>query len=189
MAPDKKNAIRLGAHIAFIDESGFLLIPPVRKTWGPRGQTPIVRHLQKHDRISIISALTISPRRIRFGLYYSLHEKNIHRAEVCQFLRHFLKHLRGSVIVLWDNALIHKGEPIRTLCSRYQRLHLEPLPPYAPELNPDEGVWAQAKYSLANGRPDTIDELWFQLIDSLENLKASQRNLRACLHQSDLPFF
>jgi len=61
--------------------------------------------------------------------------------------------------------------------------------PIEPELNPDEGVWAQAKDSLANGRIDTIDELGFQLIDSFEDLKAAKRNLRVCLHQSDLPFF
>ena len=189
MAPGKKNAMRLGAHIAFIDESGFLLIPPVRKTWGPRGQTPIVRHHQKRDRISVISALTLSPKRVRCGLYYMLHAKNIKHPEVCLFLRHLLRHLRGPVIVIWDNASIHKGDPIREICRRYPRLHLERLPSYAPELNPDEGVWSHAKNLLANGRPDTREDLWTELILTLEQMRSSQGNLRSCVHRAQLPFF
>ena len=48
MAARKKNATRLGAHLGFADESGFMMIPPVRRTWAPVGQTPIVRHYYFH---------------------------------------------------------------------------------------------------------------------------------------------
>ena len=61
---------------------------------------------------------------------------------VRQFLGHLLKHLRGPVIVIWDNAKIHKGESIRELLRRHRRLYLEALPPYTPELNPDGGYGA-----------------------------------------------
>ena len=71
LASNKKNAQRLAAHIVFVDESGFLLIPPVRKTWGPRGHTPIIRYQQIRQRISVISGLSVSPKRKRLGLYYS----------------------------------------------------------------------------------------------------------------------
>jgi transposase len=118
-----------------------------------------------------------------------MHAKNIQHGEVCDFLRELLRHLRGHVIVLWDGAKIHRGDPIATLCRRYPRLHLERLPSYAPELNPDEGVWSQAKQSLANGRPDTIDDLWFTVQLALENVNCSQSTLRACVHESDLPPF
>lgn len=189
MAPDKKNAARLGAHLVFIDESGFLLIPPVRKTWAPRGQTPVVLHHQLRNRISVLSALSVSPQRRHLGLYYCLHDRNIRHPQVCAFLRHLLRHLRGAVLVVWDNARIHKGQAIRNLCRRFKRLRLESFPAYAPELNPDEGVWSQAKYTLANGRPDTPEELRLHLLDTLEDLKSSQRRLRACIHQSELPLF
>ena len=189
MAADKKNAEKLGAHIAFVDESGFLLIPPVRKTWAPRGHTPIHRHHQRRDRISVISGLSVSPKRKRIGLYFCLHDKNIQQTEVCGFLRHLLKHLRGHVIVLWDNGTPHKGDPIRKVCSRFPRLHLERFPPYAPELNPDEGVWSALKNTLANGRPDDIDELWEHLLEAIDDLVGSQRRLRGCIYESDLPPF
>ena len=78
---------------------------------------------------------------------------------------------------------------MRDLCRVHRRLHLEALPPYAPELNPDEGVWLQTKDTLANGRPDTLDELCQHLLDALQNIEHSQRKLRACIHQSDLPPF
>lgn len=173
----------------FIDESGFLLIPPVRKTWAPRGQTPIHRCHQLHDRISVISGLSVSPSRKRLGLYYSLYLENISQIEVCDFLRYLLQHLRGPVTVIWDNGRPHKGRSIREFLRRYPRLHLEALPPYAPELNPDEGVWSQAKTTLANGRPDNVGELWWHLLDTLDYLAASPSSLRACVHKSELPSF
>ena len=141
--------LRLGAHLAFVDESGYLLIPPVRRTWGPRGVTPIIRYCYKHYKISAISAVTVSPTRRRLGLYCPFHRKNIQQAEVCRFLRHVLRHLRGPVIVIWGYGKPHKDESIRELCRRFPRLHLERFPAYAPELNPDEGVWSQ----MDNARP------------------------------------
>lgn len=81
MAACKKNAARLSAHMVFLDESGFLLIPPVRKTWSPRGQTPIFRRRYCHDRISAISGISVSPKRRRLGLYCHLYPINISRDE------------------------------------------------------------------------------------------------------------
>jgi len=189
VAPRKKNAARLGAHLLFVDESGFLLIPSVRRTWAPVGQTPLLRHWQRHDRISVISGLAVSPRRQRLGLYFQLHDANMHAAEVCGFLRGLLRHLRGHVIVLWDGGKIHQGPLIRALCADFPRLHLERFPPYAPELNPDEGVWTLAKGQLANGRPDDREVLRAQLLLALLGIRQSSRLLRGCITQSDLPPF
>jgi transposase len=165
------------------------LIPTLRRTWAPRGQTPRVYHRYRHDRLSVISGLSVSPRRQRVELYFRCHHHNIRHAEVCDFFRHLLRHLRGHVIVLLDNAPIHMGERIRALCRRYPRLHLEFLPPYTPELNPDEGVWAEAKARLANGRPDDLDALCRRLYATLRGLKQSPRRLRRCVHQSELSLF
>jgi len=166
-----------------------MLIPPVRKTWGLRGKTPIHPCHQLHDRISVISALTASPVRKRLGLYFNLYLDNISQPEVRDFLRYLLQHLRGPVIVIWDNGRIHKGKLIREFLRQYPRLHLEALPPYAPELNPDEGVWSQTKNTLANGRPDTVAELWWHLRDTLDALAFNPPSLRACIHNSELPSF
>jgi len=161
----------------------------VQKTWSPRGQTPIHRHVYRHDRISAISAISVSPRRQRLGLYCHLYPMNIDREQVCFFLRDLLRHLRGHVIVFLDNAQIHRAGPLTELCARFPRLHLESFPPYAPELNPDEGVWRQLKRFLSNTRPDNQDDLLSLLTDGFCKLASSQRLLRACVKQSDLPPF
>lgn len=189
MAAGKKNAIRLGAHIVFVDESGFLLIPSVRRTWAPRGQTPLVWHRYRHDRISVISGISVSPKRRRLSLYFACHPKNITSKEVIAFLQHLLRHVRGHVILIWDRANIHRSKTLRQFCSRFARLHLEPLPGYAPELNPDEQVWSLTKGGLANGRPDNLGELNQAVQESLAGIGGSQRHLRACIHRSELPPF
>jgi len=189
MAQGKKNAARLGAHIVFCDESGFLIIPNLAKTWAPRGQTPLLRHRTRREKVSAISAVSVSPRRRRLGLYYRLYFHNLGQAEVCQFLRQLLRHLRGPVVVLLDNARIHRGQQVRRLTQRNRRLHVEYFPGYAPELNPDEGVWRQAKRALSNGHPDDVRSLHHAVKSTLEKLRRSSTRLRACIEHSELPLF
>lgn len=189
VAPSKRNVTRLGAHLIFIDEAGFLLIPSVRKTWGPVGQTPILRHWYAHDRISAISGIAVSPRRCRCTLYCQLYEDNIRGDEVATFLRSLLQQIPGHLVVLLDNGGIHHGEPVHDLLSRTSRRHLVPFPPYAPELNPDEGVWQLLKARLANGRLDTSAALMDVLTEEVCRLAAAPALLRACIEQSDLAPF
>lgn len=190
VAENKKNADEGGAHLVFSDESGFQLIPALRRTWAPRGQTPICRHHLSREKVSTISALTVSPKRRRLSLYFRcLPDTNFDNGAVADFLRQLLRHLRGCVIVIWDNGRCHKGDAIRTLLRRHRRLQLEALPPYAPELNPAEGVWNQLRTELANGKPDDARQLAATAAETLTKLGSSQSHLRWCFHQSELPFF
>jgi transposase len=189
LACSKKNARRLAAHIVFVDESGFLLIPTVRKTWGVVGQTPVVHHLYRHDRISAISGIAVSSRRFHCALYCQLYEDNIQGEEVAAFLRHLLQQIAGHLFVLLDNGAIHRGEPVQELLARTTRLHLVSFPSYAPELNPDEGVWNHLKRRLANGRPDTQAALMDVLAEETCALASSQSLLRGCITHSELPPF
>ncbi len=189
LAANKKNAARLGAHIVFADESGFLLIPHVVKTWAPRGQTPVHRHCYRRDKISVISGVSVSPKRQHLGLFYQLYFNNIGHEEVCVFLRDLLRHLRGSVFAILDNSTTHHGEPLAAIQRQHPRLHIEHFPSYAPELNPDEGVWSQAKRDLANGCPHDVHELMDDLVRSIEKIRKSPAKLRGCILQSELPPF
>lgn len=158
----------------------------MRRTWAPRGRTPLLHHRQRRERISVISGISVSPRRRRLGLYFRLHPKNIQHPEVCEFLRHLLRHLRGPVVLIWDNGSIHGGDAIREVLRIFPRLHLYRFPGYAPELNPDEGVWQLAKRALANGRPDSQPELMRRLRTHLTRLQRSAPHLRGCIRASDL---
>ncbi len=183
----KKNSARLGAYLIFIDESGFMLTPTVRRTWAPVGCTPIIHHHYANDRLSVISGISVSPTRERLGLFGMFFWDNIAQEEVVAFLREVLRHLRGHVIALLDNGSIHKGAPIRDLCGKCPRLHVEYFPGYAPDLNPDEAVWGLLKGKLANGRPDDLQELAEQLGSEFRQIAQSQPALRGCIRQSELP--
>jgi hypothetical protein len=189
LAACKKNAARLSGWLVFTDESGFLLIPSVCKTWAPRGQTPRLHHRYRRDRLSVHSAIAVSPVRQRLRLFWRMQASNINAFDVADFVRQVLAHLRGHVIVIWDNCSIHKGRHLAQLCRRYPRLHVEPLPSYAPQLNPDEGVWGLAKGTLANGRPDDLTALAAHLDDTLTALSRSPARLRGCITHSELPPF
>jgi hypothetical protein len=179
----------LGAHLIFIDESGFMLTPTVRRTWAPVGCTPLIRHHFANDRISVISGISVSPTRKRLGLFGMFFWDNIAQEEVVTFMHEVLHHLRGHVIALLDNSNTHQGATLRDLCRRFPRLHLEYFPPYAPELNPDEGVWGLLKGALANGCPGDIQDLAEQLQEEFRHLARSQPKLRGCMQQSELPFY
>ena len=182
----KKNSARLGAHMVFCDESGFMLTPTVRRTWAPRGCTPLIRHHYCNDRLSVISGISVSPTRRLLGLFGMFFWDNIAQEEVVAFLVEVLRHLRGHVIALLDNGNIHRGAPLRDLCRRYPRLHVEYFPSYAPDLNPDEGIWALLKGKLANGRPDNLNELAHRLQKEFRNVAQSQPSLRGCIRHSGL---
>jgi len=159
----------------------------VRRTWAPRGVTPLLRHRYQRDKVSAISAVTVSPRRARCGLYAHLHCDNITQVEVAFFLRLLLRHLAGVIIVLWDGGSIHGGPAVTQLLARHPRLLVERFPAYAPELNPDELVWNYLKGALANGSPDTVDELLDDLTRVTRRLRRAPALLRAFIIGSELP--
>lgn len=148
-----------------------------------------MHHRYRHDRISAISGISVSLKRFHCTLYCQLYEDNIQGEEVAAFLRHLLRQIPGHLIVLLDNGKTHRCDSVKELLVRTSRLHLEPFPPYAPELNPDEGVWNHLKNTLANGRPDTQTELMDVLSEEIRNLATSQPILRGCIQQSGLSLF
>jgi transposase len=165
-----------------------LLIPNVRKTWAPVGHTPHIRHSYRRDRVSVISALTVAPQGRRLGLYFDLHVRNITGAEVITFLRQLFRHVRGSIVLLWDGGKIHRRRDVQAFLDRHPRVEAHRFPSYAPELNPDEFVWTQAKRELANTDHDGLVPLTLHVVRSLQRIGRSQPLLRSCLHASDLPW-
>ena len=146
-----------------------------------------MRHRYRHDKVSAISAVTVSPRRHRCGLYAHFHLANITHVEVAAFLRLLLRHLTGPIIVLWDGGSIHRGPAVRALLARHPRLLVERFPAYAPELNPDELVWNYLKGQLANGSPDTVDTLLTDLTRVTRRLRRCPAILRAFIVGCELP--
>lgn len=163
----------------FLDESGLLLAPLVRRTWAPCGQTPVLYQRGRHrQKVSIIAALTVSPQRRRVGLYFSLAPHlNVDAHWLVTFLQALARHLRGPVILIWDRLTTHRGVLVRRFLQRHPRFRVELLPAYAPELNPVETVWSYLKLNpLANFAPN----------DAYELARAALRHTRRLQRRSDL---
>jgi transposase len=171
-----------------VDESGFLLIPTVRRTWAPRGRTPVLVHRYQRDRLSVISGLAVSPRDRRLALYLQCRARNLTGLDIRAFLRPLLRHVRGPVVLLWDRGSIHRRREVTAFLARHPRLHVHRFPAYAPELNPAEFVWTQADAALANGAPDDLAALSRDLRRSIRRLRGSQKLLWSCIYASELPW-
>jgi transposase len=179
----QQQAAQTKAHLVWIDESGYLLAPLLRRTWAPRGQTPILRQRARHrDKVSALAAFTLSPGGRRRGLYFQTYPREyINNVKVAAFLRRLLRHLRGRVIVVWDGGNMHKGEPIRQVLADYPRLRVERLPAYAPELNPVEQLWGQTKYGqLANYAAHNVAELDEVVQERLSQTQKDPHRIASC---------
>ena len=171
----------------FLDESGFMLQPVCRRTWAPRGRTPILRQWDRHDRLSTISALTIAPHRHRYGLYWAAYPHTIRNAQVLRFLHALRRHLPRGFTLIWDRTPPHRAQRVHGWLARRRRIVVEWLPPYAPELNPVEQLWGHTKYGdLANHTPDSFPELADAVLRSLGRTRAQPRLLGAFVRAAAL---
>ena len=138
-----------------------MLQPVVRRTWAPKGQTPIQHSWDRHDRLSVITALTLAPGRRRLSLYWHCQRENIRGEHVMAFLKRLRRAIRRRWVLIWDRWSVHRCKVVREyLENQGEHIHVEWLPAYAPDLNPAEQVWNHAKYSdLANFIPEDCDQL------------------------------
>lgn len=148
------------------------------RTWAPRGQTPRLRVPLSRDHLSAISGVTLDGR-----LFLQVREGAYNAATVVGFLRVLLRKIRGKILIIWDGAPIHKGQPIQDFLTRgaAKRLHLERLPGYAPDLNPAEGIWNELKrVELKNRCCRDLAELRGELRRATERLRHKRAILRSC---------
>ena len=127
--------------------------PLIRRTWAPRGQTPIFKErCRYYKKVSAIAAVTTGARRLRTRLYFSLHaDKNIRAAETVKFLRSLRRQIQTPLMLIWDRSRVHKANAVRKYLKRHKRIHSFHFPAYAPELNPVEFFWSYLKVNpLAN---------------------------------------
>jgi len=178
------------AHLVFLDESGFMLTPVVRRTLWPRGVTPILPVATKRDRISAISCSTLSPRRYRPGLYFELlpTNKNVNAERVVAFLKE-LKQSLPRFTVVWDQNRIHtRARVVKEFLAANPSVQAEDFPGYMPDLNPDEGVWGYTKYGrLSNFAPANAEELRERVDAELRDLKRRAYFLYRFIDHTKLP--
>jgi len=129
--------------LVFVDESGFYLLPARVRTYAPRGKPPILRVFETRDHLSVMSAITAQGQ-----LFTMVRDDSLTSVESIRFLKHLLTQLDRKLMVIWDGSPIHRSKEVKAYLAdgATKHIHLERLPPYAPDLNPDEGVWNHLKY-------------------------------------------
>jgi transposase len=133
------------------------------------------------DHLSIISALTEDLR-----LLSRTWEGAINGKRVVEFLRHILRQVPGKVLVVWAGASIHRCNAVKQFLAAgaAQRLKLLAFPGYAPDLNPDEGVWCWLKrVALGNVCCDTLADLRYELRLAFARLRHRKDLLAACIRR------
>ncbi|MFH1415645.1 MAG: transposase [Elusimicrobiota bacterium] len=146
MAAYKKKASKLKAFLVFVDESGMMMAPLVRRSRAPLGLTPILfQRTCSHKKVSAIAALCVSPKRDRVYLYSRLHpDANINTSLVCDFLKNLSRQIPGPKVLIWDRFTAHRAIKVKAFMQKSD-IHSFHFPPYAPELNPVENVWGYLK--------------------------------------------
>lgn len=167
-----RDAFKRKATLVFLDEAGFMLTPLVRRSLWPRGLTQVIDAVQKHDRISAISCVTLGVNDEQPELYFELLPEglNVTAEDVVAFLNDLRVELRGPWTIIWDRHRIHsQARLVKEWLAKQADVVVEDLPAYFPKGNPDEMVWGWLKYGrLANLCPRDIAELRDHLITELQ---------------------
>lgn len=167
--------------MVFADQSGFYLLPSKVRTYAPVGRTPVIRAPLSRDHLSVMGGITPEGK-----LYLTVQERAYCGADVVGFLKHLARHISGKLLVIWDGAPIHRSRVVKEYLSNgaAQRIHLEQLPSYAPELNPSEGIWNYLKrVELKNLCCQSISHLGYELRKAKERLRHKPNVIQGCIKQ------
>ena len=145
----KKRAKRLGAKIFFLDEAGFQSDPCLGRTYGLKGKTPVVKTSGQRQSLNVISAVNA-----RGEFWAATYTGKLNAESFVVFLQNFMQGRAHKVFLVVDGHPAHKAKSVkRYMQSLEGRLELHFLPPYAPDLNPDEFVWGHMKTNGVSKKP------------------------------------
>ena len=179
-----------GAWICCADESGLSLTPPVRTTWAPRGQTPILyHHWRRPDRLSVAAVICYHPdgRRVRLLVDHTTGAYNTGKLiTALRRLPTLLDH--APAILIWDGLPPHRSTEMHAwLADQSDWLHVVPLPGYAPELDPVEPLWSAIKgKDLANYAATDLTDLWQAANRGLQRIRRNATLLWSFLTHTGL---
>jgi transposase len=142
----------------------------------------VVQFCFNWDHISVIAGMHFT------GVCFRLHEGSVRKEQVVEFLKALKAHYRRPLLIVWDGAKPHRSHLVRDYVDSTEgHLQIESLPPYAPELNPVEYLWAWLKrHALANFCPDTLAELHHTARGRLKSAQRRSAIIAACWTQAEL---
>ena len=160
----------------FWDESGASLLPVTRRTWAPRGHTPVIRHHGKWKRASMAAALCYGSRGGGAALAF-YHQVGAYDTDTLIGALSELRRALGGqkATLVWDGLPAHRSLAMAAWLRRQRHwLVVEPLPGYAPDLNPVEALWSNLKgVELANLAGDTLQEVTAAAERGIQRIRAT----------------
>jgi transposase len=176
LAAAEKKAVKKGLVIVFIDEAGFYLLPSLVRSYAPRGETPILRARHSYDHLSVMSGITLSGQ-----LYTLMRSRALTSKDSVRFLKQVRQQVKQGLLVIWDGSPIHRREVTQYMSTKEAKdITLEQLPGYAPDLNPDEGVWQHLKnVELRNLSCKSLDHLHRELNLAIRRLRNKPHIIRS----------
>lgn len=191
MGGGKKKAKRAHSWIVFQDESGVSQKPPIRKTWAPRGQTPVIIHPFNWKKLSICSFLVYRWDGKRARVYFQITPDSYNKEKLIEALKEMKKHFRGQkVILVWDGLPAHKSCLMREyLRGQKDWLQVVQFPGYAPDVNPVESLWGNIQRNeLANRLVDDLGGVVQGIGAGFRRVTSQRHLLFSFLHHAGLFF-
>jgi transposase len=153
----RRRAHRERRTLIFTDESGFYLLPAVLRTYGPKGETPVLPHRAGRDHLSVMGGVTVEGK-----VYTLVRHKTLNEWHTIRFLQHLRVQAGKPLLVVWDGSPIHRSGEVQGFLTGIgvKEITVARLPGYAPDLNPVEWLWKQLKYvELPNKACMDLEEL------------------------------
>ena len=172
----KKRAKREGASIFFLDEAGFQSDPPLGRTYGLKGCTPVVPTSGQRQSINVISAVNA-----RGAFWAATYDGKLNGESFVLFLQNFMKGRPGRIFLVLDGHPAHKAKVVQNYVANLGgRLEFHRLPTYAPDLNPDEFVWSHMKTNGVSKKPLKQNESLRQRVeDDLVKIQGNRPLVRS----------
>lgn len=172
----RRRAKRAGAKIFFLDEAGFSSEPTLGRTYGLKGHTPVVTTTGQRQKVNAISALSA-----RGEFWSQVYTGELNATRFVEFLRVFRRGGRGKVFLVVDGHPSHRANVVKKYVQATDgMLELHFLPPYAPDLNPDEFVWQHAKTNGVSKKPLRKNEsLKMRVLQDLADIRADRNLVRS----------
>jgi transposase len=172
----KRRAKRLGAKIFFLDEAGFQSDPPLGRSYGLKGTTPVVTTSGQRQSINVISAVNA-----RGEFWAATYTGKLNAEAFVAFLENFMKSQKEKIFLVVDGHPAHKAHIVSDYVGTLGgQLELHPLPAYSPDLNPDEFVWSHMKTNGVSKKPLRQNESLKRRVEQdLNRIKGNKELVRS----------
>lgn len=189
MAYTAKKGALLKLTFCFYDESGFSEKPPIRKTWGKKGKTPIIKSTGSWKSLSVTGIIATEASGMGGKAYFTIKNGAVRANDTIRTLKHLMKCVHGGIALFWDGLPAHRAKIVKEFITNHKERFriVERFPAYAPELNPQEYIWSASKgKDMANFCPSKDNDLHAQTKKSLKRIQRNSNTIRGSLKKSGL---